>query len=171
MRLFLFSVVAVLLSCGCGYHVSGHADTIPTKIKVIAIPPFNNLTVRYRLSEQLPAAITREFISRTRYQVVTEEGQADAVLRGAVINYIAFPYIADQQTGRAAGVQVSVILNISLVERATGKVLFSRPYLEFRNRYEISNDEINYFDESQPAMDRVASEAARSVVSAILESF
>ncbi len=127
--------------------------------------------MRYQLSEQLPAAITREFISRTRYQVVADESQADAVLRGAVINYIAFPYIADQQTGRAAGVQVSVVLNISLVERATGKVLFSRPYLEFRNRYEISNDEINYFDESQTAMDGLRAKSRGSVVSAILESF
>jgi hypothetical protein len=151
--------------------VTGHADTIPTKIKTIAVPSFKNLTVRYRLSEQLPAAITREFISRTRYQVVVDENQADAVLRGAVTNYVAFPYIADQQTGRAAGVQVSVTLNISLVERATGKALFSRPYLEFRNRYEISSDQINYFDESQTAMNRLAPEVARTVVSAILESF
>lgn len=171
MRPFLAAVAAAVVCCACGYHVSGHADTIPAKVKVIAIPPFNNLTIRYHLSEQLPGAITREFISRTRYQIVPDENQADAVLRGAVINYVAFPYIADQQTGRAAGVQVSVVLNISLVERATGKVLFSRPYLEFRNRYEISNDEINYFDESQTAMDRVAREVARSVVSAILESF
>jgi len=50
-------------------------------------------------------------------------------------------------------------------------VLFSRPNLEFRDRYEIAQDEINYFDESQTAMDRLAKEAARSVVSAILEGF
>lgn len=171
MKLSLAAVVAASFLCGCGYHVSGHAETVPATIKTIAIPSFKNLTVRYRLSEQLPAAVTREFISRTRYQVVVDEAQADAVLHGAVTNYIAFPYIADQQSGRAAGVQVSVVLNISLVERATGKVLFSRPYLEFRNRYEISSDEINYFDESQTAMDRLSREVARTVVSAVLESF
>jgi hypothetical protein len=169
---FLLAVLpAAILLSGCGYHVTGHADTVPAKVKTIAIPTFKNLTVRYRLSEQLPAAITREFISRTHFQIVTDESQADAVLRGAVTNYIAFPYIADQQTGRAAGVQVSVVLNVSLVERATGKVLFNRPYFEFRNRYEISSDEINYFDESQTAMDRLAPEVAKSIVSAVLEGF
>jgi len=171
LKLHFVAVLGAFFVTGCGYHVSGHADTIPTNIKTIAVPTFKNLTVRYRLSEQLPGAVARELISRTRYKVITAEDQADAVLRGAVTNYIAFPYIADQQTGRAAGVQVSVTLNISLVERATGKVLFSRPNLEFRDRYEIAQDEINYFDESQTAMDRLAKEAARSVVSAILEGF
>ena len=171
MKSYLAAVLGAFCLCGCGYHVSGHADTIPTNIKIIAVPAFKNLTVRYRLSEQLPGAVTREFISRTRYKVVADETQADAVLRGAVTNYVAFPYIADQQTGRAAGVQVSVTLNISLVERATGKVLFSRPMLEYRDRYEIAQDEINYFDESQTAMDRLAHDAAKSIVSAILESF
>ena len=67
----LFAVcatMAALLAPGCGYHVSGHADTLPKTIKTIAIPAFSNATIRYRLTERLPAAITREFIGRTRYE-------------------------------------------------------------------------------------------------------
>lgn len=170
IRFGMVSLLALGLS-GCGYHVSGHADTLPTKIKTVAIPAFVNLTTRYRLTERIPAALTREFNTRTRYRVITDEKEADAVLRGAVVNYSAFPNIADQQTGRAAGVQVSVALQITLYDRATGAVLFKRPYMEFRNRYEISSDRVNYFDESEPALDRLSQDVARTVVSAILEAF
>jgi hypothetical protein len=50
-------------------------------------------------------------------------------------------------------------------------VLFNRPNLEFRERYEISIDPKQYFDESQPAMQRLSRDVARTVVSAILENF
>ena len=71
----------------CGYRF-GAADTVlPKTIHTIAIPAFNNLTTRYKLTDQMPEAISREFITRTRYRVVSDANTADAVLRGAVINY------------------------------------------------------------------------------------
>ncbi len=166
------ALCASLLSLtNCGYHVSGHSDLLPATVKTIAIPAFTNITGRYRLTELLPGALTREFITRTRYQVIPDEKQADAVLRGAVLNYLFFPTVVDQVTGRSAGVQVLVVLQLTLTERATGKVLYSRPSMEVRNRYEIAIDPKAYFEESELASDRVSKDVARSVVSAVLESF
>ena len=167
--------VALLLGSlflsGCGYRVAGRADLLPDKIKTIAIPAFENLTTRYKLTDRLPAAMTREFITRTRYQVVAEPDQADAVLRGAVTQYFSFPTIFDQNTGRASGVQISVIMQITLFDRQTGTVLFQRPSLEHRQRYEISIDQSAYFEESDLALDRLSRDVAQSVVSAVLEAF
>jgi hypothetical protein len=160
-----------LLASGCGYHVSGHADTIPKRIKTIAVPAFANATTRYRLTERLPAAITREFISRTRYNVVADPNQADAVLNGTVMTYAAFPTTFDPRTGRASAVQVYVHLQITLRDRATGAVLYSRPDFEARERYEISTEQRAYFEESDPALDRLSQYVARMVVSAVLENF
>jgi hypothetical protein len=157
-------------AAGCGYRVSGQADLLPTTIRTIAIPAFENLTTRYRLTESLPGAITREFISRTRYAVTPEPEQADAVLRGAVTNYAAYPSIIDQASGRAAGVQVHVTMQVTLVDRA-GATLFSRPHMEFRQRYEISTEQLQYFEESSTALDRLSRDVARTVVSAVLEGF
>jgi hypothetical protein len=162
---------AALASAGCGYHVSGRADLLPKNIKTIAIPVFRNATTRYRLAELLPAALTREFISRTRYQVVADPKAADAVLSGVVVKYDGAPVVFNQATGRATTVQVYVRLEITLRERATGAVLFSRPSVEFRDRYEISVDPNAYFEESDAAMDRLSRDVARTVVSGILEKF
>ena len=174
MRLRSFAGVVPLLALlwsGCGYHVSGHADTLPKTIKTIAVPPFSNNTTRYRLTERLPAAITREFLSRTRYKVVGDPKDADAVLNGSVITYAAFPTTFDPATGRASAVQVYVHLGFTLTERATGAVLYSQPNFEARERYEISTDQRAYFEESDPAMDRLSQYVARMVVSAVLEKF
>ena len=156
---------------GCGYHVAGHADMIPKTVKTIALRKWANVTTRYKLTDHLPEAIAREFIARTRYKVVNDPEQADAVLTGAVVNYNSYPTTSDQKTGRASGLQVSVTLQVRLVERATGKVLFNRPSFEARQRYEISINAQAYFEESGEALERLSRDVARDVVSAILESF
>ncbi|MGH9659355.1 MAG: LPS assembly lipoprotein LptE [Bryobacteraceae bacterium] len=159
-----------LLWTSCGYHIAGKADLLPKSVQTIAVPAFANNTTRYKLADRLAAAIVRELISRTRYAVVADPAQADATLNGAVVNYISYPTVFDQSTGRASGVQAHVILSVNLTAR-DGKALFARPQFEFRERYEISVDQRAYFEESDVAMDRLSRDVARSVVSAILENF
>ena len=86
------------------------------------------------------------------------------------MNYISYPTIVDNNSGRNTAVQVIVTVSITLRDRS-GAVLFSRPNFEVHERYEISIDPRNYFDESEPAMQRVSVDVARSVVSAVLEKF
>ncbi|MCX6604937.1 MAG: LPS assembly lipoprotein LptE [Acidobacteria bacterium] len=156
---------------GCGYHVGGKADLMPKTVKTIAIPTFGNLTTRYKIADRLGNAVSREFLTRTRYQIVADPNGADAVLSGVVVNYVAFPTVVDQVTSRAAGVQIQVILRLTLTEKASGKVLFTRPNMEVRERYEISIDQSQYFEESESALERLSRDVARSVVSAVLSGF
>jgi outer membrane lipopolysaccharide assembly protein LptE/RlpB len=166
----ILTSVFCLLSA-CGYHVAGRGELLPKTIHTVAIPAFGNATIRYKLTDLLPEAITREFISRTRYRVVSDANQADMVLTGVVNNYSSFPTTFDPATGRASTVEVHATMQIKLTERATGKVLFSRPSLEFTERYEISQDARQYFEESNDALNRASVVAARQVVSAILNDF
>lgn len=170
VHLWLIMSFAALSSCG--YHVAGKADLVPKSIHTIAIPPFGNATVRYKLTDQLPQAISHEFIARTHYQIVADPTQADAVLRGTVVNFVSYPILFDQATGRASGLQVNVTMQVSLVERATGKVIFSRPNFERHDRYEIAVTNTNqYLEESSPALERLSRDVARDLVSAILDNF
>jgi hypothetical protein len=170
-----FGPVAIVVACalfaGCGYHVVGHADLVPKTVKTIAVPAFGNTTTRYQLARLLPEDVTREFISRTRYTIIADPTQADAVLSGTLVRFDAFAAVADPVTGRATGVQVIATLNVTLTERATGKILYQRNGYEFRERYELSVNPQAYFDESSTAIIRVSRDAARSIVSGILENF
>jgi hypothetical protein len=165
------AAAAVALFSSCGYHTGGRGDLLPKTLQSIAIPPFANSTTRYKITDQLPEAITREFISRTRYKIVTNPDAADAVLKGAVTNFVAAATVFDPTTGRASAVDIHVVLQLSLVERVTGKVLFTRPYMDVRERYQISVDPGAFFEESDMAVARASEQTARQVVSAILENF
>ncbi|MFN7992647.1 MAG: LPS assembly lipoprotein LptE [Bryobacteraceae bacterium] len=160
-----------MIAAGCGYHVAGKADLMPKTVHTIAIPAFGNNTIRYKLARELPADITREFISRTRYKIVTDPNAADAVLTGAVTNFFSYPIVADQASGRATVIQASAFLKVVLTERTTGKILFNRPSFEVRERYEISVNPQAYFDESGAGMARLSKDVARDVVTSILENF
>jgi hypothetical protein len=165
----LLPLACVLASCG--YHVAGRADLLPKTIKTIAIPAFGNVTTHYKLTDQMPEAMKREFIARTRYRLISDPNQADAILRGAVVSYTSFPTLFDPNTNRAVGVELRVTLQVSLVERATGKVLFNRPSLDVHETYQISEDPGQYFEESDTALARASKSVAQQVVTSILENF
>jgi RNase P/RNase MRP subunit p29 len=166
-----FVACMILLASGCGYSTAGHADLVPKTIHTIAIPAFTNATTRYKLTDQLPEAIAREFISRTRYRIVSDPNTADMVLSGAVLTYTSFPTVIDPTTGRASTVEVHVIMRLNLVERATGKTLYTRPNFEMRERYQISLDPAAFFEESDAALARASQQTAQQVVSSILDNF
>ena len=167
-----FSLLALALVSlsSCGYHVAGKTNLLPTTVHTIAVPAFANGTTVYKLTDQLTEAVTREFISRTKYHITSDPGAADATLRGSVNSVFNFPTVYDPVTFRAANVEVHVNLKIQLVDRS-GKVLFDRPGMEVRERYEVSVDPTVYFDESEFAMRRLSQDVAKTVVSAILENF
>ncbi len=163
-------VALLLLSYACGYRVAGRADLLPKSLRTIAIPAFGNATTRYRLTEALPASIGREFQRRTRYDVIHDRSQADAVLEGSILNSFAYPVVSDPVSSRSTVVQVTIVLQVKLTERASGKALFARQ-IEARQRYEISVDQVAYFEESGAALERLAQDVARTVVSAVIENF
>lgn len=164
-------LAASLTATSCGYHVAGKADLMPKEVHSIGIPPFNNPTTRYKLTEKLPIAITREFLTRTKYQILPDATGADAVLRGSISAVLAFPTVFDPNSGRAAGVQIQTNLAVTLTQVAGAKVLYTNPAMHFRQTYEISTDPLAYFDESTPAFDRLSRDVASAVVTAILENF
>ena len=165
-------VVLMLVSlAGCGYHVAGHTDLLPKTLHTIYMPAWGNASIRYKLTDSLPQDIAREFIAKTKYQIVTKPDHADAVLTGTVLRFNANPSIFDPATARASVVEAEVAMAVKLTDRATGKVLWENNWMTFKQRYEISTTPTTYFDESSPALVRLSREVARNVVSAILSNF
>ncbi|HEY1757007.1 MAG TPA: LptE family protein [Bryobacteraceae bacterium] len=169
MKCALAAISASLLA-SCGYHAAGQADLVPKTIATVGVPAFTNGTIRYKLTDWLPEAISKEFIAGSRFRV-TDARQADAVLRGSVLAYTSNPTLFDQKTGLATSVEVHVALQVTLTDRKTGKTLFSRPRMEFVDSYEIPLQQGQYFDESDTALDRVSKRVAQQIVSAILNDF
>jgi len=119
----------------------------------------------------ITAAVIQELRSRTSYRIVTtNDGSADATLRGTV-NYTAnTPLTFDSVTGRISSSVITVNAKVSLVSRAD-KTLWANPNYMYREQYQVSRDVSSFFDESNPAFLRVANEFAKSLVSNILEAY
>jgi hypothetical protein len=121
--------------------------------------------------DALPQQIGREFIARTRFRVLDNPNEADAILNGSINAAQAYPTIYDPTSGKATSVQAIVVVTINFRERATGRLLYSRPNMIFRQNYSIAEDPHQFFDESGPAFDRISRDLARDIVSAIVENF
>lgn len=171
-KAWAWAAVALLLAClGCGYHTAGHAVQLPENVKTIAVPPFKNETLTYRIDQMLTSAVVREFTTRTRYRIVSEPvDDADATLRGTVISTAASPLTYDTASGRASSVMVVVSMRVSLNDR-NGKVLYQNPAYLFREQYEVSQDLASFFEEDSPAFRRLSQDFARTLVANILEGF
>jgi outer membrane lipopolysaccharide assembly protein LptE/RlpB len=156
---------------GCGYHVAGRSDSLPKNIHVIAVPALENKTTSYRIEQRLTTATVHEFLVKTSYRVVADPAKGDAVLRGKVLSLEAAPLLFDTATGRATTMLVTVKCEITFEERETGKVLYHTDNFLFRNEYEISTDVKSFFEEQDPALDRLAQDFAARLVAAVTENY
>jgi len=164
-------LLAAAFSASCGYHVAGRGNALPQEWKVIAIPAIKNHTSSYRVEQRFTQALVREMISRTKYRVVPEEKDADAVLDGDLNSLQTAPVLFDPVTTRATLMLVTITLRVRLVDRSSGQTVYQNSNFVFRNQYEISTDIPSFFQEEGPALDRMARDFARSLVSAVLEKF
>ena len=165
------TLLAATVMLSCGYHVGGKADLMPKDVRTIAVPAFSAFTARYSLVDELPQEIAREFRSRTRFVIVTDPAEADAVLNGTVNSALAFPTIYDPSSGKATTVQLAVNVTVKLIQQRTGKVLYARANWSIREDYELAVDPHQFFNESGPAQDRLCRDVARDLVSSVIENF
>ena len=164
---------------GCGYHVAGRSNSLPQGIHVIAVPALENKTTSYRIEQRLTAATIHQFLAATPYKVVPGEDGADAILHGRVLSvevvpllFITTPATATQaSTTRATTMLVTMKCEVTLTEAATEKVLYRNDNFLFRNEYEVSTDVKSFFEEQDPALDRMAQDFAKRLVAAVTENF
>ena len=176
-------LLAVMTCAGCGYHVAGKNNALPKSIHVIAVPAIENKTSVYRIEQRLTSATVHEFLVKTPYRVVPDPENADAVLRGKVLSLEAVPLTFDTATGRATNMLVTVKCEVTFKERETGKILYHTDNFLFRNEYEIPtvlvpgtttvnpNSIAGFFQEQDPALDRLAQDFASRLVAAVTENY
>lgn len=160
-----------LMLAGCGYHVSGKDNKLPTDLRTLAIPAFTNGSQVYRVEQDLTSAVVREFITRTHYQIINRQDRsADATLQGTVLAASVFPLTFDTRTNRVATVLVQVGVHVTLTDKK-GKVLYDNPSYLFREQYQESSSLATFFQEESPALERLSRDFARSLVSDVLENY
>ncbi len=169
-------VAGASLCTACGYALAGRGSFLPESIKVIGIPDFANNTSFFRVEQTLTAKVRSEFIGRGKYKVIPDVTGADAVLKGELVSITVTPALFNSAQ-QATRYVISVTAKIEFRDVHADKVLWQNPAMVFREDYDVATggatvtDPATFFGQDVNALERVASDFARSVVSAILEAF
>ena len=174
LLLCVLSVLCGGLNASCGYALAGRGSFLPSYIRTIGIPTFANRTTVFNLETLLTQKGRAEFIGRGKFQILPEN-TGDAVLTGEVTAVTITPasFTAAQLASRYA---ISMVARIELRDIRENKVLWENPSVVFRQEYEATSgtsavDPAAFFQQDLNALDRMSSEFARTIVSAILEAF
>ena len=176
-RVFLCALctLGVLWLPACGYSLAGHGSFLPAYIKTMGIPTFANHTVVFNLETMVTQKVRSEFIGRGKYQILPESTGVDALLVGEItaVNIQPASFTPNQLASRYA---ITMVAKIELRDQRENKVLWENPSLMFRQEYDATGgraviDPAAFFQQDTNALERITTEFARAIVSAILEAF
>jgi hypothetical protein len=160
---------------GCGYSLAGRGSFLPSYIHTIGVPTFTNRTPVFNLESMLTQKVRAEFIGRGKYQILPDNTGVDALLTGEVTAVTIQPanFNAQQLASRYT---ITMTARIELRDMRENKVLWENPGVLFRQDYDATAGRTNtdpaaFFQQDTTALDRMSSEFARTIVSAILEAF
>jgi hypothetical protein len=143
---------------------------LPKRIKTVAVPAFQFEAkgFRYRVESRFTEAVMREIIKRGKGLKVqgTRQG-ADAVIEGNIRDFNFSGVLLDRE-GRARVYEVTIVSAVTIRDLAENKVIYDNQNFVFRDSFEFSEDPRSFFNEEDPAVERMARAFAESVVSAMI---
>jgi hypothetical protein len=171
-------LVRFLLFCVAFLTVTGFTECykpvtnsgLPKNIRKIAVPAFQTEArgLRYRVGSRFTAAVSREIIRRGNgLRVQGSIEGADAVVEGTIRDFSFSGVLLDRE-GRARVYEVTIVSAVTIRDLKEGKILYDNQNFIFRDSFEFSADPRSFFNEEDPAVERIARAFSESVVSAIV---
>jgi hypothetical protein len=164
--LSLFLMVSGFTECYKPVTNSG----LPSHIKTVAVPAFQFEArgMRYKVESRFTDAVTREIIKRGNgLKVQGSRAGADAVLEGTIRDFSFSGVLLDSE-GRARVYEVTIITAVTIRDTRDNKILYDNQNFTFRDSFEFSQDPRSFFNEEDPAVERMARAFAEAAVSAFI---
>ncbi len=143
---------------------------LPKHIKTVAVPAFQAEAkgLRYRVESRFTEAVSREIIRRGNGLKVqgTLQG-ADAVIEGTIRDF-TFTGVLLDRAGRARVYEVTIVSAVTIRDLKEEKIIYDNQNFVFRDSFEFSEDPRSFFNEEDPAVERIARAFAESAVSAFV---
>lgn len=173
LRISLLSALLLLVSGFTECYAPVTETGLPAHIKKIAVPAFQFEArgMRYRVESRFTDAVSRELIRRGGGLKIqgSKEG-ADAVVEGTIRDFNFSGVLLDRE-GRARVYEVTITAAVTIRDLRDERVLYDNQNFIFRDSFEFSDDPRSFFNEEDPAVERMARSFAESVVSTIVNGF
>ena len=174
------SVLAACLAvvtAACGYSLAGRGSFLPADLRAVGIPTIQNRTPFVQVEQTITEKVRQEFIGRRRnITILPQEAGADAVLSAEITSMSVQPVgFTDQQL--ASRYLITLTMRGTFTDTRSGEVLWSNDALTFRSEYELNTRGSTAFggsefvDQEKSSLERIGTDVARSVVTAVLEAF
>ncbi len=140
---------------------------LPKNIKIVAVPAFQfePRGLRYRVESRFTDAVMREIIKRGNgLKVQSSRVGADAVLEGTIRDFNFTGVLLDGE-GRARVYEVTIVTAVTIRDLRENKILYDNQNFVFRDSFEFTADPRSFFNEEDPAVERMARAFAESAVS------
>ena len=178
MRILMQKTLRLIAFTTALFFVTGFAECykpitknqLPARIKTVAVPAFQNQALRYKIGSRFTGAVVNELIHRGRgLRVQGEREGADAVIEGVIKSFSYGGVLLDDK-GRARIFEVTIQAAVTVRDQTENRVLYDNQNFVFRGEYEFANDPRSFFNEEDPAVDRMARNFAESIVSTLINA-
>ncbi len=168
------TLVALTVSSGCGYALSGRGSFLPDYIKIVGVPSFTNNTAVFEIERVLTDRVRTEFGSRGRYRVQPDVNNVDAILTGTIVD-VRLNNTAYTGGSQSARVRLDIIASFEFKDVRENKVLWANPSMRFSEEYSpttaTGTDATAFLSGNTNALERLAQTFARSLITTIFEAF
>lgn len=165
---------------GCGYQFRADGEPLGIQLESLAIPLFSSTSSEIGFESDFTKMIRQEFISHGRVPIVPEE-KAQAVLVGRIVEVRAEALTYRSQDVNVGGYtstyevtksrKLRVRLEVQLVDRRSGKVIWREAAMEDQASYAVSGDPLETRYTEQQALQKIASRLAKRIYLRTMERF
>ena len=170
LKIFLATAVFLIATGFTDCYKPVTNSGLPRHIRTVAVPAFQfeARALRYRVESRFTEAVMREIIRRGNGLKVTGSRLgADAVLEGTIRDFNFSGVLLDSE-GRARVYEVTVVTAVTIRDIRENKILYDNQNFVFRDSFEFTSDPRSFFNEEDPAVERMARAFAESAVSAFV---
>lgn len=144
---------------------------LPSHIRTVAVPAFQNNALRFKIEHRFTDAVANEILRRGKgLRVQSETEGADVVVDGVIKNFAFYGVLLDTR-GRARIFEVSVTAGVTVRDQVRNRVLYDNQDYVFRGEFEFTDDPRTFYNEEDPAVERLARSFAESLVSTLVNGF
>ena len=160
----------VLLLAGCGYHFAGGGgETFHPHLRTVYVEAFANRTSEANAENILRSAFNSEMVQRGRFRLVARPEEADSIFRGTIVALVANP-LAYKPTNLSAEDRLTIILDLSFIERSSGKALWADGAFTMTGDYAVTSVGVTEASR-RTALTKLASDAAEKAYRAMISDF
>jgi hypothetical protein len=169
MKNILLLLLVLPVMWGCGYRLAGRgASIIPDDARTIWLPLFENTSTSPEAAGFVTESLRQGMVKRIGLELVFDGAAADLIMEGDVRSFQVKPL--DQfEGGGTARYQVTVTVNLRLLDNRDNRLLYESRDLSFRDVYQT--DHGDFFAMETDTLRRISKMMSSQILSLIFDEF